>query len=138
MAIAANANARPTVDAVASLDATSGATSSGLPDSANGGADAAQFAAHFNSLGGVDALRRPVARAAPSVPEPSKLEQLSAYFKDRGLRHVAEMAQVVRSRDSAALVRVSAEGIDMGVQSDLVSKFIGKSVSAVDAITKLN
>ena len=130
---AANIGALPSASATASLDARAGAPMAG----SNEGADAAEFASHFKSLGGGDVLR-PAAGGTPNVAEPSKLEQLSSYFQGRAMHHAAAMSRVVMSRDPAALVRVAAEGMDMGVQSDLVSKFIGKSVSAVDAITKLN
>jgi hypothetical protein len=138
MAIASNTSAAlSAVAAVDPIEALPGGVPGAAPGLARDAAGAADFAAHFNSLGGVAALRAP-APGTMGAAEPSKLERLSSYFQDRGARHSAAMARAVTTRDAAEMLRLTAQGMDMGVQSELMAKFIGKTVSAVDAITKLN
>jgi hypothetical protein len=69
---------------------------------------------------------------------PAPLGALSNYL-NRQQRGIADqMARVQVTRDPAAMLQVTNELIDQGAQSDLIAKVIGKTVSAVDQLTKLN
>lgn len=66
------------------------------------------------------------------------LGQLSEYMRRHTQMIARQMAQVQVTRDPATMLKVTAEMIDHGVESDLISKVIGKTVSTVDQLTKLS
>lgn len=78
---------------------------------------------------------RPVLKPAGGA---GALDTLSSYLQRNQRRVAGEMERVQVTRDPAAMLRITNELIDQGVQSDLIAKVIGKSVSAVDQLTKLN
>jgi len=75
---------------------------------------------------------------APLSGGVSRLEQLSDYLSERQVRMATDISKVLVSRDSAAMLQVTAKALDNSVESDLLAKVIGKTVSAVDQLTKLN
>ncbi|MBV6322458.1 EscI/YscI/HrpB family type III secretion system inner rod protein [Duganella violaceipulchra] len=84
------------------------------------------------------AMREPLPRSPLSAAGAAPLRALSDYFRDRGQALASQMARVQATRDPAAMLRVTNELIDLGVQNDLLAKVVGKSVSAVDQLTKLS
>ena len=71
-------------------------------------------------------------------PPAGILSSLSDHFKAQGEQVARMVGASVDSRDPVAMHRVSVVMQDNSIESDLVAKVIGKTVSAVDQLTKLN
>lgn len=76
----------------------------------------------------------PDARVRPA----GKLSDLSDYLHHKQVKFVGMVGAVLNSRDTTAINKTVATMVDNGVENDLMAKTIGKTVSAVDQLTKLN
>ena len=98
---------------------------------------------------GVDhAMSRPlldgVLRKSPSV-EPVRelggaarvLNDLSTYLSGRQQTVARMVDEAVRTGSPEQMIKVTAAMVDSGTETDLLAKTIGKTVSAVDQLTKL-
>ena len=83
-------------------------------------------------------------RKSPSV-EPVRevrgaakvLNDLSAYLSGRQQAVARMVDEAVRTGSPEQMLKVSAAMVDSGTETDLLAKTIGKTVSAVDQLTKL-
>lgn len=90
-------------------------------------------------------LRDGLLRKASSVTQlreldgPAKaLKDLSTYLSDRQQSVVRMMDEAMRTGSSEKVLKVTAAMIDKSAESDLLAKTVGKTVSAVDQMIKLN
>lgn len=117
-----------------SPDRTGAAGGSALPD---GAAVADRNDLDLFNRAMQDAMPRSALKSqAPAGVTP--LGQLSEYMRGHTQAMARQMSQVQATRDPATMLKVTAEMIDHGVESDLISKVIGKTVSTVDQLTKLS
>jgi len=85
------------------------------------------------------ALRAPLPRPAlKPAGGTGALDELSSSLRRSKRMVAAQMERLQVTRDPAAMLQITNELIDQGVQSDLIAKVIGKSVSGIDQLTKLN
>jgi hypothetical protein len=96
-------------------------------------ADLSIFHQAMNNLASAAPIVR--AREAPSV---SPLSELSSYLRGRHLDLAQRMSEVIATRNPQSLLKATATMVDAGVESNLVAKVLGKTVSAIDQLTKLN
>jgi hypothetical protein len=76
--------------------------------------------------------------AEPGARPMGPLSHLSDYLKAKH-EHISGMVgSVLVSRDPTAVNRVTAAMADSGVESDFLAKVLGKTISGVDQLTKLN
>jgi hypothetical protein len=97
--------------------------------------------AHAMSRQLPEGLLRKVPETAPvrEIGGPAKmLNDLSNYLSGRQQMVVRMMDVAVRTGSPEQMLKVNAAMIDNGVETDLLAKTIGKTVSAVDQLTKLN
>ena len=88
-----------------------------------------------------DGLLRKAPAVAPvrELNGPAKvLNDLSAYLSGRHQAVARMMDDAVRTGSPEQMLKVTAAMIDSGAETDLLAKTIGKTVSAVDQLTKLN
>lgn len=80
-------------------------------------------------------------RALAAPPEsaiPAALSALSRHLASRETTLVSCMSTVVAKRDPAALMRITSEMVNNGAENTLLAKTLGKTVSSIDQLTKLN
>jgi len=65
------------------------------------------------------------------------LNDLSAYLSGRQQAVARMVDEAVRTGSPEQMLKVSAAMVDSGTETDLLAKTIGKTVSAVDQLTKL-
>jgi hypothetical protein len=83
-------------------------------------------------------LQSPVGNAGKVTTDPSLLGELSNYLSARRSMAANQLTGVLNTRDPAALIEVSREMSDQAIEQDLLVKVIGKTVSSIDQLTKLN
>ena len=90
-------------------------------------------------------LRDGLLRKAPSFTPVRELEgpakvlnDLSTYLSGRHQSVVRMMDEAVRTGSPEQMLKVTAAMIDNSAESDLLAKTVGKTVSAVDQLTKLS
>ena len=66
------------------------------------------------------------------------LSDLSTYLSGRHQSVVRMMDEAVRTGSPEQMLKVTAAMIDNSAESDLLAKTVGKTVSAVDQLTKLS
>jgi hypothetical protein len=66
------------------------------------------------------------------------LNDLSTYLSGRHQAVVRMMDEAVRTGSPEQMVKVTAAMIDNSTETDLLAKTVGKTVSAVDQLTKLS
>ena len=66
------------------------------------------------------------------------LNDLSNYLSGRHQAVVRMIDEAVRIGSPEKMMKVNAAMIDLGAETDLLAKTVGKSVSALDQLTKLN
>jgi nitrogen regulatory protein PII-like uncharacterized protein len=101
---------------------------SGFPPSE----DFALFQKTFQSL------PSPVGRVAKLSKDPTLLGELSDYLSGRRGMASHQLSGILSSRDPAAMIEVAREMSDQAIEQDLLVKVIGKTVSSIDQLTKLN
>ncbi|WP_426162392.1 EscI/YscI/HrpB family type III secretion system inner rod protein [Pseudoduganella sp. R-34] len=91
----------------------------------------------------VDVFRQALQAPLPgSVLKPgrtgSALQELTDALSRNRRSLARQIEQVQTTRDPASIVKITNELVDQGVQNDLIAKVVGKTVSAVDQLTKLS